>query len=250
MPNWKNEQRYLKRCRKETPIFIEVLYGAEPLPEYMWNAGTGGVDKYANYRLYDETELIGEVASKLDKFGWKLKMQSESYDQIVKMIENKTEVLASTPAIQPISNNDLTRIASGFGPRIDPIYLTPRMHWGMDFTAEIGTPIFATGKGTVEVAEYNKGGYGNRIIIDHGFNYKTMYAHLSKFHVTTGEEVVRGQVIGEVGNTGKSVGPHLHYEVIYKGSKVNPVNFFYNDLDADEYEKILDIAENNGQSLD
>ncbi len=227
-----------------------VIFNAEPIPKYVWEAGTGGSDKYSRYEVYEGGELISEVAEKIDKLGNRLKIQSESYDEIVGLIDNKQDMLASIPAIQPVGNKDLTRIASGFGMRIDPVYGTPRFHAGMDFTAPTGTPIYATGDGVAEVVNYSTGGYGNQVIIDHGYGYKTLYAHMSAFNVKKGQEVERGEIIGFIGSTGKSVGPHLHYEVIYKGVKVNPVNFFYNDLTDEEYQKVLEIAQNNGQALD
>lgn len=227
-----------------------VIFNAEPIPQYVWEAGTGGSNKYAKYEIYDDGQLIANVAEKIDKFGNRLKIQSESYDEIVNLINNKQDMLASIPAIQPVANKDLTRIASGFGMRIDPVYGTPRFHAGLDFTAPTGTEIYATGDGVAEVVNYSTGGYGNQIIINHGYGYKSLYAHMSAFNIKAGQEVKRGEVIGYIGNTGKSVGPHLHYEVIFKGVKVNPVNFFYNDLTEDEYQKVLEIAQNNGQSLD
>lgn len=227
-----------------------VIFNAEPIPQYVWEAGTGGSKKYSKYEIYEDGELISEVAQKIDKMGNRLKIQSESYDEIVGNINNKQDMLASIPAIQPVANVDLTRIASGFGMRIDPVYGTPRFHAGMDFTAPTGTEIYATGDGVAEVVNYSTGGYGNQIIINHGYGYKSLYGHMSAFNIKQGQEVKRGEVIGYIGNTGKSVGPHLHYEVIYKGVKVNPVNFFYNDLTEEEYQKVLEIAQNNGQSLD
>lgn len=227
-----------------------VIFNAEPIPQSVWEAGTGGSNKYSKYEIYEDGELISEVAEKIDKLGNRLKIQSESYDEIVGNINNKQNMLASIPAIQPVANMDLTRIASGFGMRIDPVYGTPRFHAGMDFTAPTGTEIYATGDGIAEVVNYSTGGYGNQIIINHGYGYKTLYGHMSAFNIKQGQEVKRGEVIGYIGNTGKSVGPHLHYEVIYKGVKVNPVNFFYNDLTEEEYQIVLQIAQNNGQSLD
>src|SRR5690606_9086208 len=159
-------------------------------------------------------------------------------------------MLASIPAIQPISNKKLNRIASGFGYRIDPIYKTPKMHTGLDFAAASGTPVYATADGIVKESGYDNGGYGNHVIIHHGYGYETLYGHMIKVKVSEGEKVTRGKTIGWVGNTGKSTGSHLHYEVIKNGEKINPVHFFFNDLSAAEYEAVLKKAATTNQSFD
>ena len=159
-------------------------------------------------------------------------------------------MLASIPAIQPVSNKDLSRMASGFGYRIHPIYKTRRLHAGMDFSAKTGTPIYATGDGKIFKVSKTRKGYGNYVIIDHGYGYKTLYAHMSKFIVKKGQSVKRGETIGFVGNTGTSVAPHLHYEVHKNGRKIDPVNFYYNDLNAEEYEKMRIISSQSNQSFD
>jgi murein DD-endopeptidase MepM/ murein hydrolase activator NlpD len=159
-------------------------------------------------------------------------------------------MLASIPAIQPVSNSDLKRIASGFGYRIDPVYKTPRMHAGLDFTAETGTPVYATGDGIVEIAGSQGDGYGNKVLINHGYGYETLYAHNSRVMVRAGEKVKRGQTIALVGNTGKSTGPHCHYEVWKNGTKIDPVNYFFNDLTPEQYDQLLKIAEQSNQSFD
>ena len=159
-------------------------------------------------------------------------------------------MLASIPAIQPVSNMDLTRIASGYGWRIDPIYKTKKMHWGLDFTAETGTNVYATGNGIIKTIEQKTWGYGNSIIIDHGFGYVSRYAHLSAFDVEEGDTVVRGQIIGKVGSTGKSTAPHLHYEIEKNGKKIDPIHFFHSDISEDEYERLLEMANNANQAFD
>jgi murein DD-endopeptidase MepM/ murein hydrolase activator NlpD len=180
----------------------------------------------------------------------RLLIQADSYDTIQRFIESKQEMLASIPSIQPVSNKHLERIASGFGARIDPIYKIMKFHAGLDFTAPVGTPIYATGSGTVEIAEYDTGGYGNHIWIRHGYGYRTHYSHMVKLKAGKGKKVARGEVIGWVGNTGKSTGPHCHYEVEKNGEKLDPIHFFYNDLKAEDFERLVKIASANNQSFD
>ncbi|MCB0430981.1 MAG: M23 family metallopeptidase, partial [Flavobacteriales bacterium] len=199
-----------------------MIFEAEPIPDAVRQAGFGGVNRYQDLKGYSNSELIIETASKLDKVSKQLYIQSKSYDDVFEMAKNKTEMLASIPAIQPIANKDLERMASGYGYRLHPIYKTMRMHTGMDFTAPRGTDIYATGDGVVELAETGSG-YGKHVVINHGYDYKTLYGHMSKILVRQGEKVKRGQIIGLVGNTGVSAGPHCHYEVIKAGVKVNPV---------------------------
>ena len=159
-------------------------------------------------------------------------------------------MLAALPAIQPVSNKNLSRMASGYGYRIHPIYKTRKMHSGMDFSAKTGTEIYATGDGKISKVRKSRRGYGNHVVIEHGYGYKTLYAHMSKYIVRKGQKVKRGEVIGYVGSTGTSVAPHLHYEVHKDGKKINPVNFYYNDLTPEEYEKMLEISSQNNQSFD
>jgi murein DD-endopeptidase MepM/ murein hydrolase activator NlpD len=185
----------------------------------------------------------------MDMMKRQIYVQSNSFDELIEMGKNLEERSRCVPGIQPLSNKDLTRTSSGFGMRIDPIYHTPRFHTGMDFTAPIGTEIYATGDGTVIMQGW-KQGYGNCIMIDHGFGYKTLYGHNSKNLVQVGQKVVRGEVIGHVGNTGKSVGPHLHYEVLLHDKYVNPYNYYYMDLTPEEYDQMIQLAENRGQVMD
>jgi murein DD-endopeptidase MepM/ murein hydrolase activator NlpD len=176
--------------------------------------------------------------------------EKKSYDDIDKMIAGKQELLACTPAIQPVSNKDLRRIASGFGERIDPIYKTPKFHAGLDFTAPQGTPIYATANGTVVLAGFTEGGYGNHVVINHGYGYETLYGHMFRVKVHAGEAVKRGDVIGWVGSTGKSTGPHCHYEVHKNGVAVDPIYFFYNDLSPEQFDRILKLSKASNQSFD
>lgn len=199
----------------------------------------------------NDEELGNEIAKTLNNVNARVKYQFASYNEIDNLIKDQSEKLASIPAIQPVSNRDLDRIASGFGMRIDPVYGTPKMHKGLDFTAPQGTPIYATGDGKVEVAGFDQGGFGNHVVINNGYGYKTLFGHMSKIKVKPGQKVKRGEVIGYVGSTGKSTGPHCHYEVFVNGSEVNPVYFFYNDLTPEQFDRILKIASTgSAKSLD
>lgn len=227
-----------------------VIYQADPLPKSIREAGFGGADRYKKLQGYDNSKLIIETTKKLDKLAKQMYIQSKSYNELWDLANTKIDILSSIPAIQPISNKDLTRLASGFGWRLHPIYHVNKFHEGLDFTAPTGTEIYATGNGIVESVEYSGRGYGNHIIINHGFGYKSLYAHMSKINVKKGDEIKRGNVIGLVGNSGSSTGPHLHYEVHVNNQKVDPINYFYNDLTPEEYEKMLIIASQANQTFD
>lgn len=227
-----------------------VIFEAEPIPATVRKAGYGGVNRYKALEGMENSEMIINTARKLDQLTKQLYVQSKSFDEIVELAKDKSHMLASIPAIQPVSNKDLTRIASGFGYRIHPIYKTSKMHEGIDFTAPIGTDIYAAGNGTVKEVVYGDRGYGNYVLISHGFGYETLYAHMSKVNARPGQKVKRGDVIGNVGSTGASTAPHLHYEVIKQGTKINPINFFYNDLTPEEYEKMIEISSQSNQSFD
>jgi murein DD-endopeptidase MepM/ murein hydrolase activator NlpD len=227
-----------------------VIFEAEPIPSSVRGAGYGGVDRYKALEGYENSELIITTTRMLDKLTKQMYVQSKSFDEIVELTKDKSEMLASIPAIQPVSNKDLTRIASGYGYRIHPIYKTTKMHEGVDFTAPVGTEIYATGNGVVKVVEHESRGYGNHVIISHGFGYETLYGHMSRIKVKPGQRVNRGDIIGVVGSTGTSTAPHLHYEVIRQGNKINPINFFYNDLTPEEYERMIEISSQSNQSFD
>ena len=227
-----------------------VIFEAEPIPNSIRKAGYGGVNRYEALKGYNNSDLIINTTKKLDQISKQLYIHSKSFDEIIELAKHKSELLAAIPAIQPVSNKNLSRMASGFGPRIDPIYKTKKFHAGMDFSAKTGTPIYATGNGKVIRVRKSRKGYGNHVKIDHGYGYVTLYAHMQKYIVKKGQKVKRGEVIGYVGNTGKSVAPHLHYEVHKNGKKVNPVNFFYNDLTSEEYEKMIILSSQNNQSFD
>tara|TARA_B100001142_G_C14345399_1_gene659764 strand:+ start:3624 stop:4595 length:972 start_codon:yes stop_codon:yes gene_type:complete len=227
-----------------------VIFEADPIPSAIRKAGFGGVNRYKDIRNFSNAELVIEATSKADKLSKQLYIQSKSFDELIDLAKNKTDMLASIPAIQPIANKNLGRMASGYGYRIHPIYKTRKLHTGMDFTAPKGTPIYATGDGKIEKVRRSRKGYGNHVIINHGYGYQTLYAHMSKYIVKKGQKVKRGEVIGYVGSTGTSVAPHLHYEVMKNKRKINPVNYYYNDLNPEEYEKMLEISSKNNQSFD
>ncbi len=225
-----------------------VIFEAEPIPRTVREAAYGGVDRYEQFDGYNNSEVIAATMERIDKLSRKLYVQSVSYDEVFEMAKDKTDMLASIPAIVPIEKGT-ERLVSGFGPRIHPIYKTLRMHNGVDFTAPTGTPIYAPGNGVVTKAERNRHGYGLMVQIDHGYGYETLYAHMSEFEVRRGQKVSRGEVIGYVGNTGVSTAPHLHYEVLRQGKRVNPVNYFFNDLTPEEFEHIIEVASRVNQSL-
>lgn len=225
-----------------------VIFEAEPLSRTVREAAYGGVDRYEQFEGFDNSELIASTMKRVDQLARQLVVQSKSYDEVFEMAKDKADMLASIPAIVPIEKGT-QRLVSGYGMRIHPIYKTLRMHSGVDFTAPNGTPIYAPGNGVVKKVERNRHGYGLMIVIDHGYGYETLYAHMSKFEVKRGQQVKRGEVIGYVGNTGVSTAPHLHYEVMRHGKKVNPVNYFFNDLSPEEFEYIIEVASRVNQSL-
>jgi len=227
-----------------------VIFEADPLPDEVRKAGFGGVNRYEKYRRLANGDIIENTTKKVDVLSKQLAVQSKSYDEILAMVRNKSLMLASIPAIQPIANKDLKLMASGFGYRTDPIYKTIKFHAGMDFAASTGTPIFATGDGIVVKADYDNGGYGNHVRITHGYGYLTLYGHMSKIKAKAGQKVKRGDIIGYVGSTGKSVGPHLHYEVHKNNEAINPVNFYYNDLTPAEYAKMIELNNSQNQAFD
>jgi murein DD-endopeptidase MepM/ murein hydrolase activator NlpD len=226
------------------------IFGADPIEDDIRKAGTGGVNKYISLEQLQDGNKIKALHMRLDNMKNQSKIQKDSYSKLIQMAKDKSKMLASIPAIQPIPNKTLKRIASGFGYRVDPIYKTRKMHKGLDFSAPKGTKIYATGDGVIKMVKRDRWGYGTHIIIDHGYGYTTLYGHMSKASVKKGENVKRGQVIGLVGSTGKSTGPHLHYEVAKNGVQVNPVGYFYNDLTSDQYEEIVKLSSNPNQSFD
>ncbi|WP_053188168.1 M23 family metallopeptidase [Sunxiuqinia dokdonensis] len=227
-----------------------IIFEADPIPNSVRKAGFGGVNKYSQLESLENSELVIKTARKLDVVAKEAYIQSKSYDEVLKLALDKEEMLSSIPAIMPVSNKDLNRTASGWGFRIHPIYKIRRFHYGMDFTAPVGTEIYATGDGIVKEVKSARTGFGRWIVIDHGFGYETLYGHLNEFNVKEGQKVKRGNVIGYVGNAGTSSGPHLHYEVHKNGKAVNPQYFYFKDLTPQEYEKMIAISSNMGQSYD
>lgn len=227
-----------------------VIYQADSIPNSIRRAGFGGVNRYSYLEDMDNASLVVKTATKLDVITKQLYVQSKSFDEIESLTKRKEEMLRSIPAIQPVSNNDLRRTASGWGWRIDPIYKIRKFHEGLDFSAPIGTEIYATGDGTVVNVTVSPIGYGKYVEIDHGFGYSTLYAHMEGFNVKPGQKVKRGDIIGYVGNTGKSSGPHLHYEVRIKGKAVDPAHYFFQDLTPEQYEKMIHISSNSNQTFD
>lgn len=226
-----------------------VIFEAEPYPKAKRQAGFGGINRYKNLEGKRYSELMIETTEKVDKLTKQLYAQSKSLDEIVDLAKNKEELMRSIPAIQPVRNENLKRMASGYGMRMHPILKYRKMHFGMDFSAKTGTPIYATGDGVIRKVT-RESGFGKHVVIDHGFGYRTLYAHMSKYNVKRGQKVKRGEIIGYVGNTGLSHGPHLHYEVHKNGKRVNPVNFYHLDLTAEEYVIMLDIANRENQAFD
>jgi len=226
-----------------------VHFEANPVSEVQRKAGFGGVNRYQKFDGFENSTLIKNTAKQVDKLLKAVEVQSRSLDEIEQLARNKEALLKAIPAIQPVQNKDLTRVASGYGMRMHPILKYRKMHNGMDFTAHTGTPIYATGDGVVTKASRGHG-FGNVVYIDHGFGYQTRYAHMSKFNVKKGQKVKRGDIIGFVGSTGLSSGPHLHYEVHKNGKPINPVNFYHGDLSPEEYVIMLEKASAETQSLD
>lgn len=235
--------------QKRDDDIYRVIFEAEPIPASQRLAGYGGADRYEKLEGYDNSKILIETTKKVDRLSRMMYVQSKSYDEVFALAKNKSDMLMCIPAIQPISNKDLTRIASGFGFRIHPIYKGFHMHTGIDFTAPRGTPVYATGNGKVIRPDGNMTGYGQFVVVDHGYGYKTVYAHLSRLAVRPGQKVTRGQVIGYVGNTGISTGPHLHYEVRWNNKPVDPINYFFNDLKPEEYKKLIELASKVNQAL-
>ena len=245
-----NLEKVIEHLQETDDNLYRTIFGAEPIQSTQRQGGIGGVNRYDELEGYNNSKLVIETARRLDGIRKKVYVQSKSFDELILLSREKEDMLRSIPAIIPISTKDLTRIASGFGLRIHPIYKISKFHAGMDFTAPLGSEIYASGDGTVESVNSGKRGMGNYIVINHGFGYTSVYAHLDSFAVRTGQTVHRGDVIGYVGDTGLSIAPHLHYEILLNGQHVDPVNYFFNDLSAAEYEEMIEIASKTGQSFD
>lgn len=243
-------EKVLDEIEQRDNNLYRVIFESEPIPSTIRKAGFGGVNRYSKLESFDNSELVIKTAEKIDILSKQAYIQAKSYDEVLKMAMNKEELKAGMPAIMPISNKSLKSTASGWGYRIHPIYKIKQFHYGMDFTASIGTKVYATGDGAVKDVQSIGGGYGKWILIDHGFGYETLYGHLNGFNVKIGDKVKRGNVIGFVGNSGTSTGPHVHYEVHRNGEPVNPQYYYFKDLNAQEYEKMVKISSTIGQTFD
>lgn len=243
-------QNSMNEIQERDDNIYRVIFNAEPVSASKRAAGFGGVNKYKELEGFTDSELVIETTKKIKKLSNKMVVQWRSYEEVVSLAQEKEEFLSSIPAISPISDKDLTRFASGYGYRIHPIYRTRKMHSGIDLTAPTGTPIYATGDGKIINAGYTPGGYGKKIIIDHGFGFKTLYAHLHEVDVKVGQKIKRGELIGKVGNTGRSTAPHLHYEVRKNNKTENPVNYYYNDLTPEQYEEVIRVSSRMNMSFD
>jgi murein DD-endopeptidase MepM/ murein hydrolase activator NlpD len=243
-------EKILKDIQDRDNNIYRLYFEVNPISNEQRKAGFGGVNRYKALEGFDNSEMIIDVTKNMDILSKQLYVQSKSLDEIVKLAENKEKLLAAIPAIQPVKNQDLTRMASGFGWRTDPFTKANKKHWGMDFTAPKGTPVYASGDGVIERADQNAAGYGKHIRINHGFGYVSLYAHLSNYNVKKGQKVKRGDLIGFVGNTGRSQAPHLHYEIFKNGNRINPINFYYGNLSPEEFAAMQKAAEIEGQSLD
>jgi murein DD-endopeptidase MepM/ murein hydrolase activator NlpD len=243
-------EKQMDELEKRDNNVYRAIFEASPIPDSARAKAMEDAKEIATIEGMANNELFSSLVNTLNLLSSRVKVQDNSYKQIDELIKNKEKLLSHTPAIQPVSNKDLKRIASGFGYRIDPVYKTVKMHAGLDFTAPQGTPIYATADGTVSVSGNKGNGYGNHVVINHGYGYETLYGHMVKVKATAGQKISRGEVIGWVGSTGKSTGPHCHYEVHKKGNKIDPVYFFYNDLSPEQFDRLLKQAASSNQSFD
>jgi len=245
-----NVEKVLLHLQETDDNLYRTIFETEPVASSFREGGIGGVNRYEELEGFSNSELVIETARRLDRIRKKIYVQSESFDELIAFAREKEEMLSSIPAIQPVSNSDLKRTASGFGYRIHPIYKISKFHSGMDFTAPTGTDVYSTGNGVVREVKSARRELGNHIIIDHGFGYQTVYAHLDRFNVRVGQKVKRGDIIGFVGSTGLSTAPHLHYEVHVNGRPGDPAMYDFNDLTPEEYERMLEISSKSGQTFD
>lgn len=246
----KSLQQQMQELEKRDNSVYRSIFEADPIPDSARAEMIERQKEIAKVESMEEHELVGSIEGSLKNLFQRINSQKKSYSELANLIKNKEQLLAATPAIQPVSNLDLNRIASGFGYRIDPIYKTVKMHAGLDFSAPQGTPIYATADGRIKIAGYSDGGYGNHVVINHGYGYETLYGHMVRIKARRGQSVKRGEVIGYVGSTGKSTGSHLHYEVHKNGQRLDPVYFFYNDLSPQQFNEVLKRAKASNQSFD
>ncbi|HEV8504485.1 MAG TPA: M23 family metallopeptidase [Chitinophagaceae bacterium] len=246
----KAQQEQMSELVKRDNEVYRAIFEANPIPDSARARALAQEQEIARVENMRSSDLVNSIINSLNTLGHYITAQKKSYSEIDNLLKNKEQLLRCTPAIQPVSNKDLTRVASGFGYRIDPIYKTVKLHAGLDFAAPQGTPIYATANGTVTVAGNTGNGYGNHVVINHGYGYETLYGHMVKVKARAGQQIKRGEVIGYVGSTGKSTGPHCHYEVHKNGQKIDPVYFFYNDLSPEQYDLLLKRAAAANQSFD
>ncbi len=244
-----NLQSILDDLRQRDDNLYRVILQADPIPDGVRRSALGNNRRYDDFADMANAALLTEATKRVDDLSKQIYIQSQSYDEVVDLVKLNDQKLRNIPAIQPVLNKNLKRMASGYGIRIDPVYHTPRFHAGMDFTAPIGTDIYVTGNGVVESAGWRQG-YGNCVTVDHGFGYVTLYAHMYKIGVRKGQKLTRGDIIGEVGNSGKSTGPHLHYEVRFHGKPVDPRNYYFLDLSPEQYDEMIQLSQNAGQMFD
>ncbi len=246
----KSVQQQMKELEKRDNDVYRAIFEANPIPDSARAKELADKLETATVEKIKDNQLVASITHTLNNLKSRIEAQKKSYDQVDELVKNKEQLLSHTPAIQPVSNKDLSRIASGFGSRIDPVYKTVKFHYGLDFAAPQGTPIYATADGTVTTAGSTGNGYGNHVVIDHGYGYETLFGHMVRVKVNNGQTVKRGEVIGWVGSTGKSTGPHCHYEVHKNGDKIDPIYFFYNDLSPAQFDQLLKKAAASNQSLD
>jgi murein DD-endopeptidase MepM/ murein hydrolase activator NlpD len=246
----KKLQEQMVDLEKRDNGVYRAIFEANPVPDSARAKAMAQLQEIQLVQSMDQDNLATSVAKTLNNLSARMVYQTKSYHDIDGFIKNKEQLLACTPAIQPVSNKDLSRIASGFGYRIDPVYKTTKFHAGLDFAAPLGTPIYATANGTVETAGNSGNGYGNHVVINNGYGYSTLFGHMFRVKVRPGQKVKRGEIIGWVGSTGKSTGPHCHYEVHRNGDPVDPVYYFYNDITPEQYDRLLKLAASSNQSFD
>ncbi|MFN4006330.1 MAG: peptidoglycan DD-metalloendopeptidase family protein [Chitinophagaceae bacterium] len=235
--------------KRDNEVYRSV-FEADPIPDSARLVAMEKNKELALLATLSENDMVASMTQQLNTLSKRIAYQEKSYSEIAGMVKNKERLLKAIPAIQPVSNKNLNRIASGFGYRIDPVYKVTKFHAGLDFTAPQGTPIYATADGRVKEAGYNSSGYGNHVVINHGYGYETLYGHMVRIKARAGQSIKRGEVIGYVGSTGKSTGPHCHYEVHKNGKPVDPIYFFYNDLSPEQFDRLLKVAAAANQSLD
>ncbi len=243
-------EKVLTNVEERDNNIYRLYFEANPIPEEQRRAGFGGINRYRDLEGFDNSRLIVNSNRRMDVLQKQIVVQSKSLDEIANLAEDKAKFLATIPAIQPVKNEDLKRMASGYGYRSDPFTKVRKFHYGMDFTSPRGTPIYATGDGVVKRADNSAAGYGKHIRIDHGYGYMSLYAHMYKYNVRKNQKVKRGDIIGFVGSTGRSQAPHLHYEIFKDKERINPLNFYYGSLSAEEFDELLQRASVENQSLD